>query len=45
VQSVNEGSAATPAVRADLGPVGPDLPSLGAVLIGSILFVTGGSGC
>jgi len=42
MQSVNEEPATTPAVRGDQGVMGSDVPSLGAVLIGSILFVTGG---
>ena len=42
MQSVNEGPANRAGGSSGSGSVGPDLPSLGAVLIGSILFVTGG---
>ncbi len=45
MQSVNEGPANRAGGSSGSGSVGPDLPSLGAVLIGSILFVTGGSSC
>ena len=31
-----------PQGRADHVPVGPDLPSVGAILLGSVLFLTGG---